>query len=1011
MANEFKIKNGIVIDNATPVPINNISSQVGTSADPAHTLLTETAIANYVTRGADFDYVDYNASLYGNANVPPVKEGRSYYNMDEHSIEFMDNNPYYKNISGQTTYARGKNQTGTLIPKGKCVYFQGVADDSLGIQIHLASADTYNKNWAYAITTEDIPTGQYGSCSFYGTHVNIDTSTLTVGQPVYMSTVPGELTSTRPLFPAQPIILGTCIVASASNGIFISYTKSDTYDSSADGCLVEPVTSTVTSNGTTITLTLQNQNTSRSIIPVQIRSKIYELPSPSSVTLTAGSSSIPQVNFSYIELIGSIPTLSNSVTSPTLISHVPISTITVTSAADVQTRGVLTHQRFKSETANLNGGRGRFSFMNERLFVLPPQWASGVTPTCTINTTATPDIVNLSVISGIVYQQTKMVFPALTVEDNGIYVVNAKSGAPGSLEPYQRLTNLLLANEDIAGNLLTNNRLHLVVFGLINESTNECKLCVNLPTAGYSTNDATAYDDYNNTAVYSVPQILGHTAFLIARIPLRNTGTGAEFINPLGKSEIINLLGNPIGISGGASGGGTTYIPNLIQVLGQGKSAGGSTINDIGTATLSTDVPQYGQTTPVSHIGSTGSSHGTSTTSVNGFMSSTDKTKLDGIATNANNYVLPAATASVIGGVKPGTGLTVAGDGTLNASGGAYTLPVATAAVLGGVKDGAGVTIAGDGTLSVDYGTTATTATVGTHVGSIGSSHGDATTSVSGFMSGTDKTKLDGIATNANNYSLPIATPTVLGGVKDGTGVTIAGDGTLSVDYGTTATTATVGTHVGSSGTSHAAVTTTVNGFMSFPDKSKLDGIATNANNYVLPAATASVIGGVKPGTGLTVAGDGTLNASAGTPKTSSIRSYSTNTALTSNLVINAVGDLWSAENIGHPFPNGYQIIGISGIIKTITCTSGGFVTIQLRSINMDGTSLSGSLGTSTGTLLTSYTISSASALTSRYYLGNYLALGTPVVVPNNKMVFAVINDQNVTSATGMIIHVILESI
>ncbi len=41
-----------------------------------------------------------------------------------------------------------------------------------------------------------------------------------------------------------------------------------------------------------------------------------------------------------------------------------------------------------------------------------------------------------------------------------------------------------------------------------------------------------------------------------------------------------------------------------------------------------------------------------------------------------------------------------------------------------------------------------------------------ATSSTSGLMSNTDKSKLDGIAMNANNYSLPTATSTVLGGVK-----------------------------------------------------------------------------------------------------------------------------------------------------------------------------------------------------------------------------------------------------
>lgn len=54
---------------------------------------------------------------------------------------------------------------------------------------------------------------------------------------------------------------------------------------------------------------------------------------------------------------------------------------------------------------------------------------------------------------------------------------------------------------------------------------------------------------------------------------------------------------------------------------------------------------------------------GNATTSQAGLMSAEDKTKLDGL----NNYVLPEATADVLGGVKVGTGLTVQ-DGKLTIS-------------------------------------------------------------------------------------------------------------------------------------------------------------------------------------------------------------------------------------------------------------------------------------------------------------------------------------------------------
>jgi len=71
---------------------------------------------------------------------------------------------------------------------------------------------------------------------------------------------------------------------------------------------------------------------------------------------------------------------------------------------------------------------------------------------------------------------------------------------------------------------------------------------------------------------------------------------------------------------------------------------------------------------------------------------------------------------------------------------------------------------AGTGTSNLAIGATATTAAAGNHT------HGAATTAAAGFMSGADKAKLDGIAANANAYSLPAA-GVAIGGVKIGVAV------------------------------------------------------------------------------------------------------------------------------------------------------------------------------------------------------------------------------------------------
>jgi len=96
-----------------------------------------------------------------------------------------------------------------------------------------------------------------------------------------------------------------------------------------------------------------------------------------------------------------------------------------------------------------------------------------------------------------------------------------------------------------------------------------------------------------------------------------------------------------------------------------------------------------------------------------------------------------------------------------------YTLPVATASVLGGVKQGSNVTIGGDGTISVAAPVTSLP------YSSITGTPTLATVATSGSYSDLTGTP--------SAYTLPVATSSVLGGVKQGSNTTIAGDGTISV--------------------------------------------------------------------------------------------------------------------------------------------------------------------------------------------------------------------------------------
>ena len=86
----------------------------------------------------------------------------------------------------------------------------------------------------------------------------------------------------------------------------------------------------------------------------------------------------------------------------------------------------------------------------------------------------------------------------------------------------------------------------------------------------------------------------------------------------------------------------------------------------------------------------------------------------------------------------------------------AYTLPNATSSTLGGVKIGSNISVS-DGTISITKSNV--TSALGYTPPASDTTYGDATTTSSGLMSSTDKVKLNGIANNANYYIHPPTHP------------------------------------------------------------------------------------------------------------------------------------------------------------------------------------------------------------------------------------------------------------
>ena len=208
------------------------------------------------------------------------------------------------------------------------------------------------------------------------------------------------------------------------------------------------------------------------------------------------------------------------------------------------------------------------------------------------------------------------------------------------------------------------------------------------------------------------------------------------------------------------------------------------------------------------------------TQSTNGLMSAADKTKLDGIAENANNYTHPGYTAQASGLYK----VTVDSTGHVSAA----------AAV-----DKSDITALGIPESDTTYSA--------------------ATTSAEGLMSAADKTKLDGVTAGANKYTHPSYTARASGLYK----VTVDSTGHVSAATAVTKSDITA-LGIPESDTTYSAATTSAEGLMSAADKTKLDGVTAGANKYTHPSYTARASGLYK------VTVDSTGHVSAATAVTKS---------------------------------------------------------------------------------------------------------------------------------------------
>ena len=227
------------------------------------------------------------------------------------------------------------------------------------------------------------------------------------------------------------------------------------------------------------------------------------------------------------------------------------------------------------------------------------------------------------------------------------------------------------------------------------------------------------------------------------------------------RNIIVGIKKNGSAVSIGSDRTVNITVPTKVSELT--NDSGYKTTDNNTTYTLKKDgntITLTGSDGSKSNVTDANTTYSVASTSTNGLMSASDKTKLDGISSGANRYVHPSYTAKSSGLYK----VTVDSTGHVSATSAVTKSDITALGIPGQDTNtwtafkGASSTVAG--TSGYVPGPSAGSAdryfrSDGTWAVPPNTTYSVATTSTAGLMSASDKTKLDGIATGANNYVHP----------------------------------------------------------------------------------------------------------------------------------------------------------------------------------------------------------------------------------------------------------------
>jgi hypothetical protein len=190
---------------------------VTVASDGSTTLaLTGTATPTELTIPHGLNAVDY--IQLDTTYTDGTFEGRLQWNSADGTLEYGLPGGSVNLQVGQEVIFLARNETGSTIPNGACVYINGATGSRPTIA--LAKADSVLTSAVAGVTTESIDHNSTGYVTSFGLVRDVDTSGAAAGSVIYLSaTTAGEFTTTRPTAPDIKVFIGYSIFSNVSSGI------------------------------------------------------------------------------------------------------------------------------------------------------------------------------------------------------------------------------------------------------------------------------------------------------------------------------------------------------------------------------------------------------------------------------------------------------------------------------------------------------------------------------------------------------------------------------------------------------------------------------------------------------------------------------------------------------------------------------------------------------------------------------------------------------------------------